>query len=588
MVMFIGCDHKTKAWDTMEKAEELMDSRPDSALTVLSSIDKNVLGGDEEKARFALLMSMALDKNYIDTTSFDVLQPAIDYYSHHGTDDDKLRTMYYSGRIYQNQGDEESALTSFLKAYELGEDISDSILLAHNLVAIGTIELRQYKIKKFIEHNIQAANIYRSTGREDYALKSYANALGGYVMIKDKLKSDSVLSVSGQIFKTHKELTPIIQIPYISYIIEFGSQSELKQLFSQLQDSNIEYHETLDFARAYAKLGEYDKAIELLSNAKTTESIEDSLKYLSVSTMILEGQGNYKDALITYKRYSTIMERHQEYLLSDNLLFIEEKHRMELANFKNIQNRDRIIWGTLCGIFALALFIGWLYYRYRLTKSKRVLAEKENENLKLEQEKLQREKEKTELERNQKALEAANLEKEKERLEAERQQRILEAENLRLEKNRLERERDNLNDLLQEQSGLTQSLRKIVKTRLSILNSLLAKEITNEESYAKLYRKWIESIKKDKEEFKNSTREAFSVSHPKFMDYLVSHGLTVDEINYLCLYAIGLRGKDVGEYINLKRHYNVSSEIRKKLGINEHETNIGLYIRRLMEELDSQ
>jgi hypothetical protein len=120
------------------------------------------------------------------------------------------------------------------------------------------------------------------------------------------------------------------------------------------------------------------------------------------------------------------------------------------------------------------------------------------------------------------------------------------------------------------------------------LNSLLAKEITNVDSYAKPYNKWIESIRKDKDEFKNSTREAFTVSHPKFMNHLVSHGLSIDEINYLCLYALGLRGKDVGEYINLKRHYNVSSEIRKKLGIGEHETNIGLYVRRLMDELDSQ
>ncbi len=72
MVMFIGCGHKSEAWDTMDTAEVLMDSMPDSALTVLSSIEKTSLGDDKEKARYALLMSMALDKNYIDTTSFDV------------------------------------------------------------------------------------------------------------------------------------------------------------------------------------------------------------------------------------------------------------------------------------------------------------------------------------------------------------------------------------------------------------------------------------------------------------------------------------------------------------------------------------
>ena len=57
------------------------------------------------------------------------------------------------------------------------------------------------------------------------------------------------------------------------------------------------------------------------------------------------------------------------------------------------------------------------------------------------------------------------------------------------------------------------------------------------------------------------------------------------EINYLCLYAIGLKGKDVGNYIQLRRHYNISSEIRSKLGIDEHETNIGIYIRKLLKRL---
>lgn len=60
------------------------------------------------------------------------------------------------------------------------------------------------------------------------------------------------------------------------------------------------------------------------------------------------------------------------------------------------------------------------------------------------------------------------------------------------------------------------------------------------------------------------------------------------EINYLCLYAIGLRGKEVGNYIQIKRHYIISHEIRKKLGIDEHETNIGLYIRKLMRNLESK
>lgn len=286
-----------------------------------------------------------------------------------------------------------------------------------------------------------------------------------------------------------------------------------------------------------------------------------------------------------FKEYSAMLERYQNHLLSQDLLFADEKHQLEITNLIELQNRDRIIWGTLCGLFALLLLVGWLYYIYRLSRSKRQIAEKDNDNLRLAQENLNKEKEKVELERDKKALEAQNLEKEKERLVAERRQRELEAANLILEKNQLEGERDNLKELLKEQTELSKPLQDIIKTRLEMLNSLLAKEIANNESYAKPYNKWIESIHNDKNKFMNSTRLAFTASHPLFIEYLEQHNLSVDEINYLCLYAIGLRGKEVGEYIQLKRHYNISSEIRKKLGIDEHETNIGPYIRKKMNEL---
>lgn len=56
-----------------------MNTKPDSALTILNSIHASGFKG-KDAARYALLKSMALDKNCIDTTTFDILEPAIDYY----------------------------------------------------------------------------------------------------------------------------------------------------------------------------------------------------------------------------------------------------------------------------------------------------------------------------------------------------------------------------------------------------------------------------------------------------------------------------------------------------------------------------
>ena len=562
ILLFASCNRNTATLEEMRMAENLMDSKPDSALTILENIPVTNIKGKEIAARYALLKSIALDKNYIDTTTFDVLQPAIDYYLKKGSPDEKLRTYYYQGRIYQNQGDDDSAMQSFLNGCDLKQVVTDSLLLAHTLVAQGTLYFKQYKINEFVQNNIEAARLYGAISKDIFEIKSYTNALEGYVMLNNQSMADSLLTICIPMVQKNPDGQVYLFPSLLSYTIEFCSPDNLKAFLDKYQNLELSKDETIDFAQGYSKIGEYDKALNFLSRINPGTSNWDSLKYASVKIEILEKQGNYEQALNLYRDYSAMLERYQSKLLSQDLLFSDKKHQLEIENIRNIQNRDRIIWATLCGIFALTILVGWLYYQTYRSKTKRILAEKENDNLKLAQD---------------------NLRKEKEKVELERDKKILETENLKLEISQLESERDNLKELQSKLSELAKPIQDVIKIRLDLLNGLLAKEISNNESYAVPYNKWIETVRNDKKKFMDSTRLAFTASHPQFMEYLEQHGLSTDEINYLCLYAIGLRGKEVGEYIQIKRHYIISHEIRKKLGIDEHETNIGLYIRRLMK-----
>jgi len=560
-----SCDRRGAVWEKLNLADSLMDSKPDSALMVLEGIPASKVKGKEVSARYALLKSMALDKNCIDTTTFDILQPAIDYYIKHGSPDEQLRTYYYQGRIYQNQGDDDSAMQSFMNGSDLGGSITDTLLLAHTLVAQGTLYYKQYKTGDFIHNNEEAAKLYGAIGKNILEIKSYTNALDGYIMMDDKSAADSILSICVSLVQKNPAGEAYLFPSLLSYTINLGSPQEIKEFLSEYQNIELTTDDVMIIAQGYSKIGEYDKATALLSEINLSESTWDSLKYASVKIDILEKQGKYEQALNLYKDYSAMLERYQKELLSQDLLFSDKKHQLEMKSLMEIRDKDRIIGLTLCCIFVLAILVGWQYYRGYLGRTKRVLAEKENENLKLEQD---------------------NLRKEKEKAELERDKKTLEADNLRLEISQLEGERDHLKDLQKEQYELAKPIQKVIKNRLDMLNGLLAKEITRNDSYAEPYIKWIETIHSDKKKFMDSTRLAFAASHPKFMEYLEQRDLSADEIKYLCLYAIGLRGKEVGEYIQMKRHYIISHEIRKKLGIDEHETNIGHYIRRLMKDFE--
>lgn len=579
VIILTACERHTHAWKQMDIAEKQMNAKPDSALAVLNDIPTSDIKGKETSARYALLKSMALDKNYIDKTTFDILQPAIDYYLKHGSPDDQLRTYYYQGRIYQNQGNNDLAMQSFIRGKEFGQETSDTLALANLMVAQATIQYQIYKIDDFIENNLEAANLYRAIGRTDYELLNLVNVVDGGILNNDRTLTDSVWSIVKQRVNENPDLSPII-VPYeLSYVLKFGDKEDVIDILNHFESiDSINDVIKLNIAEAFYKIGDGRHAKRFLEAIPIKSQFRSSLKYLALKPDILEMNGDLAGALQAYKDFYTTMDSIHMGIFSHDLLFAQSRHEMEKANLIEKQRSERLIRSILFIVFIFLINTGYIYYRYRTGQIKSKLDDKEKVRLQLEQENLKKANEKLELERHN-----AILEKQTAELACERQ--ALVAENLRLKITQLENESETLKEVLDKQKDLAKPIEDAIKVRIEMLNGLLASRISDNDSYAEPYGIWKDQIIQDKDKFMNTTRLAFKASHPKFIEYLEQHELSESEINYVCLYAIGLRGKEVGEYIQMKRHYHISSDIRKKLDIDEHQTNIGIYVRKLMKRL---
>ena len=145
-------------------------------------------------------------------------------------------------------------------------------------------------------------------------------------------------------------------------------------------------------------------------------------------------------------------------------------------------------------------------------------------------------------------------------------------------------ERDALSEMLETQT-VSEETRAIVTQRLEILNSIITSHISERDADIKKADKWLDKLIADRDGFIASTRATMEMSHPAFFKYLREKELTDWEINYCCLYLIGLKGKDIGDYINLKRHYNYGSAIRMKLGLTENDTNLSLYLKKMLKNM---
>ena len=540
-ITIVSCDdaRKSETFRMLEDVDSYIEARPDSALAVLEGIDVEALGSREEKAKYALLMSMALDKNYIDRTDFEVLQPAIDYYEDHGTATDKLRTFYYQGRIYQNGGDDENSLASMIKSMELGDNSDDILTKARNLYTQGYIYSTLYNWDKVIETSLIAADIYLQSGRIDNYLNCITRIINSYALKSDYDKAAEYITICNEYLPIADNSTKSY---FYSTCLVCLSDKNDKQFVSDLLDK---YFETvperqvdgLGIARAYSAIEEYDKALRTLLEMSTSEYQNREVQYYAALAQIYENKRMPEDALCAYKKYIEVSDSLDLIIFEQDTKFVEERHNLEVQTYKEREAKNnRTIIILICIIALLVALIAIFLIRKQL---KIRTAEKKQ------------------------------LEIEKKRYEQLYADAIA--------------ERDALTKMI-EDSSVKDETKAVIRERLEVLNKVIISHITDTSSANKKAYQELEALVADRDSFIESTRLTIEGNNPEFIAALKKQGLTDEEINICCLYVIGLKGKDIKAYTSQPRHYNQSADIRHKLGLTENDTNLSIFLREMLEK----
>lgn len=520
--------------------ESYIEERPDSAMAVLERMNISGLSGKEEKAKHALLYSMALDKNVIDKTDFEVLQPAIDYYENNGgSATDKLRTYYYQGRIYQNQGNDALAMESFVSALSEGRESDDKLTKARILFTQGSIYNKVFEWDKCIPAYNEAGYYFQKCGKTSSYINCIASIINVYTIIGDVEQAEHYITIG---LNNLAECSMWIKgYFYSNYIIFLTSHrpdrvDEVRRILGIYIDTVApEYIDWLSVSYAYLNIGDLTRTMDAIKRVNNIPNIQQQVRYYALLADIHKHRGEYEKALEGYLKYIKITDSLDYVKSKAGIEFIEERHLLEL---KNIHDKERSDLRVLAAIGVIIIVLSLLVIiRYRL-KVKTVESE------------------------------LAKQEKEK----------------YRLLYDQMEQERDSLTEVLEHNNELADAAKKVLLERLSLLNRFFLAYITDNRDIDRKVNQEMEKLVTNKEVFMSSTRLAFAGSHPKFIKHLEDCGLTEWEINYCCLYALGLKGKEVGEYIQRRSHFNNSSEIRKKLGLGEHDINLATYIRNLLND----
>ncbi len=130
---------------TLSSAENCMEAHPDSALNLLKRIPNPESLHGKAQADYSLLMTQAMDKNYIKPESDSLISIAVGYYGSH--DDQwvaKGKSFFYYGRVMKELNRPEDAMRYYLKARSIFDGSKEYRMLGLISEEIGTLNWSQY------------------------------------------------------------------------------------------------------------------------------------------------------------------------------------------------------------------------------------------------------------------------------------------------------------------------------------------------------------------------------------------------------------------------------------------------------------
>ena len=374
-ICLTACNHHySEHWETLSHIESYIIERHDSALIVLEQIDISELSSKEERAKHALLLSMAMDKNYIYKTDFKVLQPAIDYYEDSGTTTDKFQTYYLQGRIYQNQGNETEAMILYAQAKELLSGIDAPFLVGQLHTEIGNIYRSNYDYAKSLEAYQTVYDLYVKAGLESHAAYTLLDIGLSYWNLEDNAKGIEYINEALQIaIKLHDEYLEMICYQNIVFLCDDIDAvgrcgSVVEALVNRYDIEKFGSGALVAIASYYAEVEEYNRMEEFIGRAwSNTTNAKDSINVYLTQADILKRTGKPEEALQYFEAGVKLQNKEVRSSLKQPIETTQKEYFQQQAEHNAYRlKKDRELYITLGIIVLLALIVVAMYIRHRM------------------------------------------------------------------------------------------------------------------------------------------------------------------------------------------------------------------------------
>lgn len=355
--------------EQLEAADRIMEDKPDSALKILSAVDTaTMLGNDEDRATYYLLLAQAQYKSYLPMDAEDKLPYSINFFKDEGNKQMLARSYYYYGRSFIEHKNTEAAMAVMKKAEEAAEDIRDSLQLqkiymslCHLNGIIGCYDLKLEYAKKHIELCLKRNDTVR-------LVHGYAHASLAYNRLGHRDSSNSYLLRTLPLLDKVKDRDKAYILNNIAnmYLRENDMAKAEYYARKAFDMGNINSIATL--GKVYSLKGDGEKAKELWRKAASMSTADLRKKILKAYASYCAQRCDFREALVALN---------ESYCLSDSLAKVsarKELVELQLRYDKSVEEARsyRYLFFSLALLMLLSIIsLVCIYIIYKYKKNRK-------------------------------------------------------------------------------------------------------------------------------------------------------------------------------------------------------------------------
>ena len=379
LLAFTACGDKKAVTDVLNHAEAVMNEHPDSALNLLRTLTFDDFRKEKNRARYALLHSQALDKNYIDVTSDSLISVAVDYYKDKDDMRSKFLSYYYMGRVHANGERYLQATSCLMESEQLVEEVGDDYLSGLLYSEMGRIYRLYYDYPKSLEAHRKAAECYERVGMIGHRNYMWYYQSQVYCNMNKFDESKSLLqeSLASAEEEEDEVLVGLCLNDLLMLYVELNRMVEARMFYDEWlhlkQDSSGTSYLMGALARLCVSEQNYTDARFYLDKGwERAKNRNDSISLYLTSAMLSDKLGDGKKAYQELLTGVSIQNVNVRQSLEQPILTMQRDYLSDRLEFQNYKLRMEKHFRILCFLFFVVL-LGIVVY----VLSKKLKQEKE-------------------------------------------------------------------------------------------------------------------------------------------------------------------------------------------------------------------